>query len=57
MVNAACGVLSMYVDGSMEWHTIDMVPYDPPGPQADGKPVLITQSNLRLTMIAHTWWI
>ena len=56
MPNAAGAVLSMHVVGSMEWHTSDRVAYDLPGPQADGKPILITQSKLCLTMIAHVWW-
>ena len=53
MPNAACGVLSMYVVGSMEWDTSDRVAYDLPGPQTDGMPILITQSKLHLTMIAQ----
>ena len=53
MPNAACGVLSMHVVDSMEWHTSDRVAYDLPGPQTDGMPILMTQSKSRLTMIAH----
>ena len=54
--NAACIVLSMYLAGSMRWYTSDGVAYDLRGYQAYGKPILMTQSKLRLTTIAHDWW-
>ena len=56
MPNAACEVLYMHVVGSMERHTSDRVAYALPGPQDDGKPILIMQSKLCLTMMAHAWW-
>ena len=46
----------MHLVGSMEEHTSDTVAYDLFGPQADVKPILITQSKLHLTMIAHVWY-
>ena len=55
MPNAACGVLSMHVVGSLEWHTRDRVAYGLSDHQAGGKPILIVQSKLCLTMIAHAW--
>ena len=54
--NAACGVLFMHIVGSMEWHTSDRVAYDLSGHPAYVKPILITQSKLCLTMMAHAWW-
>ena len=55
MPNAACGVLSMHVVGSTDWYASNRVAYDLLGPQADGMPILITQSKLCLTTIAHAW--
>ena len=54
--NAACRVLSMHSAGSMRWYTSDGVAYGLHGHQVYVKPILITQSKLRLNMIAHDWW-
>ena len=56
MFNAACRVLFMYLDGSMVWQTGDREAYDLHGHQVDGKPILIAQNKLRLTMIAYLQW-
>ena len=54
--NVACRVLFMHSAGSMRWYTSDGVAYGLHGHQAYGKPILIIQSKLHLTMIAHDWW-
>ena len=54
--NAACRVLSMQLTDGKRWYTSDGVAYDLRGHQACGKPILISQSKLRLIMIVHDWW-
>ena len=53
MFNAACGVLFMHLAGNMGRYTGDREAYDLHEHQVDGKPILIAQSKLRLTITAH----
>ena len=56
MPNAVGRVLSIHVVGSIEWHTSNRVAHGLSGHQDGSKPILIMQSKLHLTMIAHEWW-